>query len=107
MVEISMSGSGEGLGWATGPGYSTSYGFQSPSHRMLGFGLLAHKRFPRRHGRAWMPKSWGAATRAGAAACDGIVPEALRTGRLLRLNPCGHPVGPRVSCRGVNAISQR
>ena len=23
MVEISMSGSGEGLGWATGPGYST------------------------------------------------------------------------------------
>ncbi len=24
MVEISMSGSGEGLGWATGPGYSTA-----------------------------------------------------------------------------------
>ncbi len=24
MVEISMSGSGEGLGWATGPGYSTT-----------------------------------------------------------------------------------
>jgi hypothetical protein len=23
MVETSMSGSGEGLGWATGPGYST------------------------------------------------------------------------------------
>ena len=25
MVEISMSGSGEGLGWATGPGYSTTH----------------------------------------------------------------------------------
>jgi len=25
MVKISMSGSGEGLGWATGPGYSTGY----------------------------------------------------------------------------------
>jgi hypothetical protein len=24
MVKISMSGSGEGLGWATGPGYSTT-----------------------------------------------------------------------------------
>jgi len=23
MVEISLSGSGEGLGWETGPGYST------------------------------------------------------------------------------------
>jgi hypothetical protein len=26
MVEISKSGSGEGLGWATGPGYSTAFG---------------------------------------------------------------------------------
>jgi len=25
MVEISMSGSGEGLGWATGRGYSTMF----------------------------------------------------------------------------------
>jgi hypothetical protein len=29
MVEISMSGSGEGLGWATGPGYSTSHEWRS------------------------------------------------------------------------------
>jgi len=45
MVEISKSGSGEGRGWATGPGYSTLYicphhfgrhGFhRDPSHGAL------------------------------------------------------------------------
>ncbi|MHC4253379.1 MAG: family 4 glycosyl hydrolase, partial [Planctomycetota bacterium] len=29
------------------------------------------------------------------------LPEALRTGRLRRPSPCGHPDGPRVPCRGL------
>ena len=33
MVKISMSGSGEGRGWVTGPGYSTDVDFPVPLAR--------------------------------------------------------------------------
>jgi hypothetical protein len=41
MVEISLSGSGEGPGWATAPGYSTAAFFAMPDN--LGFCQLARQ----------------------------------------------------------------